>query len=581
VKTTRALLHILLYQKKGVSEKRCQEPFVRSTRRADSRQMVPDTFFRTGKWFLTPLFAAILSVSAVAVCLAQDDTNDALVEMVVGLLHEQDKEMRSLAFDQIRTECKGQAATERFAAELAKLPPDGQVGLLTALGERGDPAARATVLDMLANSSDESVQAAAINALGFLGEAADTKQLVQSLSADSEAVKAAARASLVRLQGDGVQEAIVAEMKQAPQAVRIRLIEILTTRRALDTIPEILAAAVDDDPFVRVAAMESLGQIAGPEHLPGMVQGVLKAEPGREREAAEKSLMLVCNQIEDADKRAEPLLAAIGELDESERRSMLPTVGRVGGPAALQAIEAAIGSQDPELHEIGIRAICNWPEASIAPRLIDLATTDDHPAHCTAALRALIRVAPLSDDRSDTERLELLKRAMKMCTRDDERKLVLDRARTIRTLESLHFILPYLDQPPYAEQACLSVVELAHYRDLREPNKEEFDRALDKVLETSKNATVIDRAQRYKKGQTWVRPAKPEPAPPVATAKPKSDQPAEAAAVEPKQPTSNPQDTAAKAEDPPRPTPMPVIFAILAILVIMLLAVVFIRKSAK
>jgi hypothetical protein len=50
------------------------------------------------------------------------------------------------------------------------------------------------------------------------------------------------------------------------------------------------------------------------------------------------------------------------------------------------------------------------------------------------------------------------------------------------------------------------VVELAHHRGLREPNKAEFDQALDKVIQTSQDATVVDRAQRYKKGQTWVRP---------------------------------------------------------------------------
>ena len=52
---------------------------------------------------------------------------------------------------------------------------------------------------------------------------------------------------------------------------------------------------------------------------------------------------------------------------------------------------------------------------------------------------------------------------------------------------------------------------LDHYRNpvgrgLREPHKAEFDQALDKVIQTSQDATVVDRAQRYKKGQTWVRP---------------------------------------------------------------------------
>jgi hypothetical protein len=56
------------------------------------------------------------------------------------------------------------------------------------------------------------------------------------------------------------------------------------------------------------------------------------------------------------------------------------------------------------------------------------------------------------------------------------------------------------------EHACETIVELAHHRGLREPNKPEFDRALDKVMATSKNATTVDRAKRYKNNQTWVRP---------------------------------------------------------------------------
>jgi hypothetical protein len=88
--------------------------------------------------------------------------------------------------------------------------------------------------------------------------------------------------------------------------------------------------------------------------------------------------------------------------------------------------------------------------------------------------------------------------------------LTLQRASAIRAPETLRFLVPYLDQPAYAQQACQTVVELAHHRDLREPNKAEFDRALDKVIQTSKDATVVDRANRYKKGQTWARPTVPE-----------------------------------------------------------------------
>jgi hypothetical protein len=252
--------------------------------------------------------------------------------------------------------------------------------------------------------------------------------------------------------------------------------------------------------------MIALGQIAGPEHIEGMVRGVLKAEKGGERDAAEKAIMSVCGRMSDPERRADPLLAAMEKLSDGDRLVILPTLGRVGGSTARKIVEEAIADTEPRRHEAGLRALCNWPNASIAPRLIELAERDEHPEHRTLALAALIRVAPLPDQRPPAERLALLQKTMTMCTRDDERKLVLKRSSAIRTVETLRFVAAYLDQPQLAQQACEAVVELAHHRGLREPNKDEFHKALDRVLQTGKDAVVIERANRYKRDQTWVRP---------------------------------------------------------------------------
>jgi hypothetical protein len=333
---------------------------------------------------------------------------------------------------------------------------------------------------------------------------------VRLLTAGSKAEQVAARTSLVRLAGASVPRAILAEMDQAAGPLRVALIEILVTRRARDTIPDLLAMSLDADPAVRMAAMAALGQLAGPQHIAGMVQGVLKAKPGRERAAAEKAVMFVCGRISDAEQQATPLLAALDELAAADRLALLPTLGRVGGPAARTIIEAAMADPDPAVHQTGLRALCNWPDASIAPRLIELVRCAQHAADRTMALRALIRIAPLPDGRPADQRLQLLQQAMTMCMRDAERNLVLQRASAIRILPTLHFVIPYIDQPTYAQQACKTVVELAHHRGLREPNKAEFHRALERVIQTSRDATVVERARRYRKGQTWARPIEPQ-----------------------------------------------------------------------
>jgi len=440
---------------------------------------------------------------------ADDDADRELIQLVIELLADNDKDIRALAFEQVRTEAMHASATKQFAAQLPKLTAEAQVGLLGALATRGDQAARSAILKLLAESPPESVRVAAISAIGALGTSEDTSLLIDTMTTGSTSDAAAARESLVRLSGDDVTAKIVDEFASANTEIQVALIEILAERRAVDTIPDILSLATESDAAVRRAAMAALGQIAGPEHIGDMLPGVLAAEPGRERDSAEKCVMFVANRIDEASSRADPVLAAMEMMNADDRTALLSTLGRIGGPAAQRRIEAAIADPDPRLHDLGVRALCNWPNASIAPRLIELAKTDEHEGHRIRALRALIRVAPLPDERSDDERLALLKRAMELSPRPSEVNQALDRARAIRTLDSLEFIEPYIDQPPFSKQACLSIVELAHHRELREAHKTEFHAALDKVIATSEDPVIVDRARRYKNNQTWVRPKKP------------------------------------------------------------------------
>ena len=143
----------------------------------------------------------------------------------------------ALGLEQVRSEALGEAATRQFAAQLPKLPPDAQLGLLSALVRLRRRAARPAVLELLATSRDESVKVAAIEALGFLGEPADLRLLVQSLADGSQKERSAVRTSPGCLPGEAVPRAIAAEMTRANTPLRVQLIEILASRRAFDTTP--------------------------------------------------------------------------------------------------------------------------------------------------------------------------------------------------------------------------------------------------------------------------------------------------------------------------------------------------------
>jgi HEAT repeat protein len=459
------------------------------------------------KWANSLKVIAIVLAAGSAFPLTAEEPNQELLEMVVDLLDDPDKGMRALALERVRSEIPGEATTRRLAEQLPKLPAASQAELIGAFGDRQDAAARPVVLAALADGHDELIRVAAVGALGALGQAEDIPLFVRLIMDGSKAEQEAARASLIRLAGKNTTEALVAAMKEASPRVRTALMEILVARRDVAAAPSLLTAAIDGDATIRAAAMAALEHLAGPEHISGMLQGILKATSGSEREVAEKALAAASLRIGDADKRAVALIAALEKLSEDNQTALLPVLGRVGGQPALKKIEAVLSEPNPQRHEAAVRALCNWPDASIAPRLIELIEKDDHPNHQVMSLRALIRIAVLADGRGDDERLTLLQQAISLCKRDRERRLALERADAIRTVESLRFLLPYLEQPALAQQACESIVELAHHRGLREPNKTEFSDALDKVLNISNDATIRERAERYKRGQTWARPA--------------------------------------------------------------------------
>jgi HEAT repeat protein len=467
------------------------------------------------RFFLTAF--SILSLLTIAsprtrVACADDD----LVKSVSDLVCDKDKDVRAVGLEQVRDEVKGSAATLRFVALLPKLAPEAQTGLLGALAERGDAAARPAVLEFLNHSSGEA-RGAAIRALGALGDKDDVPRLTHWLAqAGSEAD---ATAAITRLHGEGINAAICAEMKTARPALRVKLLQLLVVRHAIDCQPVFLEAAKDADAGVRIAALEALGQLAGPEGVARLAHLILDSKDALAREEAEKALMLVAQRDPKVkvDARALPLLKVMSGLGEKERMQLFPALGHIGGSPALKVIEAALADSDPVRRLLALQALCNWPDGSVAPQLVELVRgiddslrNDDSPRKLDPSgvrkmlVDALIRVAPLPDKRPNKLRLAMLEKAMELSSSHEQRAMVLKRAPAILSLDTLHFVVPYMDQPEFTQLACKSVVELAHHKELRQPNKAEFDKALDRVLELSTDPEVVLRANHYKKDETWV-----------------------------------------------------------------------------
>jgi hypothetical protein len=232
---------------------------------------------------------------------------------------------------------------------------------------------------------------------------------------------------------------------------------------------------------------------------------VLKAQKGSERDEAEKSVAQVCERIENADARSEALIQALNSVDMAQRDQLLSLLGRVGGKKLLAFVAEIATGNDVSRRQLGIDALSKWPDSSVADTLFEIVIQATDPAQRDQAFRGFVKVSAARDGRSDKERLERLKQAMIAAKTPEEISLVINRVRTAYDIDALRFVFPYVDQPPFSQIACETIVEIAHHREVRDPNKAEVNKMLDKVISITKDPVVVERANRYKRGETWDR----------------------------------------------------------------------------
>ena len=207
---------------------------------------------------------------------------------------------------------------------------------------------------------------------------------------------------------------------------------------------------------------------------------------------------MICARIDNEDLRGEQLIEALNTVAAADRDELLPLVGRVGGRKLINYVGDIASEQDPSRRKFGIDALSKWPDASVADKLLEIANKTADPAERNQAYQGYVKISASRDNRNDKQRLERMQQAMKAARTPEEQLLVINRTRTSYAVEAVRFILPYVDQPEFAQPACETIVEIAHHREVRDPNKAEFDKVLDKVIEVSKDPVVVDRAQRYK-----------------------------------------------------------------------------------
>lgn len=370
-------------------------------------------------------------------------------------LADSDARMQAAALTTLRQATSVPVAT--IGERMVSLPAPSQAKVILALADRG-PSSRPIVM-AAAKNKDVAVRTAAVQTLGSVGDASCVGLLAE-IAVSNDGAAEASRTSLVRMVGDGINAAIVNQIKTAKPDVQVQLVNVLAGRNAKETAPSLLALAASDNPQVRRSGLAALKRLAGEQEARPLARLLAKGVADSEAEDAQAATLVACRAITDTAGQAAPVINAFAETPSvAGKVSLLRVMAGLGGKAALVVVQAASNDPKKEIKDAAIRALVEWPDAGPIQTVRKLAESADDPTHRVLALRGFIRMIELAD-LSDADMLRQYDAAIKMATRPDEKRQALAKIANMPSEAALKMAQALAADPALAGDATAAVAKI-------------------------------------------------------------------------------------------------------------------------
>jgi hypothetical protein len=416
------------------------------------------------------------------------------VERLLQALRGDDDRLRGQAGQLLAQQCPEQVISAVWS-EFSGLPVASQRVLL---GVRWSPApTMGRALAQRALQADASeVREDGLRVLTDVGDASDVERIARCAVDDaSPQVRDAAARALRHLAGDGTDKAVIRLLTTAPSEQRIVLIRAVRDRRTLGAESVLLQGAESSDQATRLESLGALEQLGDATSVPPLIARLLNSGTAEEQAAAERAIWRCALRCTGTVDPAAPVVAAYRSGRERDRVLLLPVLGRLGGPAASEILHAARADAQPALQAAAIRGLSNWPDATVADELLQVARQSEVPEHRIWAVRGYIRVVAIPGARPADHTLSMLQDAWKLSTRDEERRLILQRLPAVVCVGSLEMAVGQLQQRALQPEALAAAAQLAESLLASDPAAARL--AIEKILACDVDPALRVRLSRH------------------------------------------------------------------------------------
>jgi len=374
----------------------------------------------------------------------------------------------------------------------APLPPQDirAVALVEALGDIGGPAAVSAIQEV-ATTGSWDVRSAAIRILGEIGDAAVVPVLLHAARGGGALAETAVE-SISQIRDMDADAVLCEALEAAKGADRVLVLAAIGRRAVTAALPQVLAELKQADAKLRVAAIQALGMIVDYENLDALLDVATGSTSAEEVDAALQALITACSRMEERDRTAEKLTAAIRRAPLTLRPRLAELFGTVPGPKALEALRDLGLKGDDSVQDAVTRVLGEWMSADAGPVLLDLAKNGG-ARYRVRALRGYIRIArqlevPIED------RIAMCREALSVASRAEEKRLVLEVLVRYPTVEGLELAASLVVDPEMKKDAGTAAVAIADK--LPADSRAAITSALNRVIQAAPGEDVVERARQ-------------------------------------------------------------------------------------
>jgi HEAT repeat protein len=255
--------------------------------------------------------------------------------------------------------------------------------VIAAINSLGHPEMEARAIALLSDPNPR-VRESAVKIAGYFGYEQCADLLIERCSDEEESVRRAAIEHIPYLEDDRVVAILIDALENGTPRVRAAAASAFAQVDTATAMPYLLKALNDGDTWVRYFAIRSIGRHRSGEGLDQVARLAQEDAAEHVRIAAVDSLGKL------AGPRAVSVLASLIESDDSDlARAALKSLGQIDHEDALSPLLFALSSTEPARRREALQALGAQGRKSAVERMQWVAATDSEPSVTRTAIDAL------------------------------------------------------------------------------------------------------------------------------------------------------------------------------------------------